>query len=518
MVSLRKQFVRLLASYSKFIQRLSKFYYRSTKKNYRFATNVCQLNGSSIAFNFHVTGSNVTVMHDRPTEQRQPANNTATYGASSDQHLGPVTPAGVAVKSEHKHIFLPLNPDYMPPSLLPFLEPLEPNDEHTSHNHSMNNVHPFKEKDSNAKDAPNKFPGDQKPALSIPVKTSNTRHEIDSTYIKTTTTTTTEISKILETKEQEGPESSEKPRRPEQKDTYKTEGKLEPHHVKSPFHPEYEETSGDSEQPIMWIPPHDHEGNTKHGESTRHPALNKPPVDNPRYGVQNHLSPGEYFIPPNRRPLLGPGEVIQVPSFPGSPEIQKQKPSPGHQVDGPSDPHLDQILMHLQKQGILPEHYTIVQQEGPPSHRDIPQQHRIQSPSQPEGTQRRPDDTPVYESDSDDIPIHLPTGRVPPQYNQGYVPKSIPRPEQHPSLYQTGIPRPQPNDPRNVSPYPLDSNKYHNQPGRQPDTDGPPVAHIPYQGLLLPHQYHGLSYVPSHVDIDHLLLTSQGRHNQSQPG
>ena len=454
-------------------------------------------------------------MHDRPTGQRQPANNTATYDASPDQHFGPVTPAGVAVKSEHKDAFLPLNPDYMPPSLLPILEPLEHNDEHPSHNHSMNNLHAFQQKDSNTKDGPNKFPEDYKPTQPIPINASETPHDIDSIHITTTTTTTTtEISKILETKEEKRSGSSDESHHPEHKDVYKTEEKLEPYVVKPPFLPEHEGTLDDSEQPIMWTPPQDHEGNSKYHENTRHSELNKPPVDNPRYGTQNHLSPGGYFIPPNRRPVLGPGEGLQVPPLPGPPEIQQQNPSPGHQVDVSSDPHLDQILMHLQKQGILPEHYTIVQQqEGPPSHRDIPQQHRIQTPSQSEGTQRRPNNAPVYEIDSDDIPIHLSTGRIPPQYNQGYVPKSIPRPEQHPPFYQTGIRRPQPNDPRNVAPFPLDSSKYPNQPGRQPDTDGPP-----YQALLLPHQYHGLSYVPPHVDIDHLLLTAQGRHNQSQPG
>jgi len=478
-------------------------------------TNVCQRNVCSIGLNFHVTGSNVTVMNDRPTEQRQPANNTATYDASPDQHIGPITPAGVAVKSEHKHTFLPLNPDYMPPSLSPLLEPLEHN---PSHNHSINNFHTFKHKDSNIKDGPHKFPGDYKPTQPIPINSSSTPHVIDSIRQTSTTTATTEISKTLETKEQKRPGSSDKSRHPEHKAVYKTEGKLEPYRVKPPFLPEHEEILDDPEKPIMWILPPDHEGNSKYHHNTPHSDLNTPPVDNPRYGAQNHMSPGHYFIPPNRRPVVGPGEVRQVPSLPRSPEIQQPKPSPGHQVDATSDPHLGQILMHLQKQGILPEHYTIVQQEGPPSHRDIPHQHGIQSPSQFEGTQRRPDNTPVYEIDPDDIPVHLPAGRIPPHYNQGYVPKTIPRPEQHPPFYQTGIRQPKPNDPRNVAPYPLDSSKYPNQPGRQPDTDGPPVAHVPYQGLLLPHQYHGLSHVPPHVDIDHLLLTAQGRHNQSQSG
>jgi hypothetical protein len=447
-------------------------------------------------------------MHDRPTGQRQPANNTATYDASSDQQIGPITPAGVAVKTENKHTFLPLNPDYMPPSLFPLLEPLEHNDEHFKPNHSMNNVHTSKEKDSNAKDGPKKFPGDHKLAQPLPVKTSNTPQVVDSIHITTAITTTTETSKILDSKELEGSKPSEKPRHPEHTDVSKTEGKLEPYRVKPPFLPEYEEILNESEQPVTWTQPQNHESNSKHNQNTQHSNPNKPP-----YGAQNHLTPGDYFIPPNRRPAFGPGDLNPEP-----PEIQQQKPSPGHQMDGLSDPHLDQILMHLQKQGILPEHYTIVQQEGPPSHRDIPQRHRTQSPSKPEGTQRRPDNTPVYESNSDDIPIHFSPGRIPPQYNQGYVPKPVPRPEQHPSLYQTRIPRPQPNDPRNVSPYAPDSNRYPQQPGRQPDTDGPPMDHIPYEGLLLPHQYHGLSYVPPHVDIDHLLLTPQGRHNQSQAG
>jgi hypothetical protein len=98
------------------------------------------------------------------------------------------------------------------------------------------------------------------------------------------------------------------------------------------------------------------------------------------------------------------------------------------------------------------------------------------------------------------------------------VPKPIPRPGQHPSLYQPDIPRPLPNSHRNVLPHPLLTNRYPDQPGRQSDTDGPLVAHLPYQGLLVPHQYHGVPHVPPHVDIDHLLLTSQGRHNQSHPG
>jgi hypothetical protein len=98
------------------------------------------------------------------------------------------------------------------------------------------------------------------------------------------------------------------------------------------------------------------------------------------------------------------------------------------------------------------------------------------------------------------------------------VPKPIPRPGQRPSLYQPGLPRPVPNSHRNVLPHPLLTNRYPDQPGRQSDTDGPLVAHLPYQGLLVPHQYHGVPHVPPHVDIDHLLLTSQGRHNQSHPG
>jgi hypothetical protein len=403
----------------------------------------------------------------------------------------------------------------------------------------MNNVYSAKQKDSNNKDGPKKFPGGHKSTQPLLTKLPITSHEIDEIHITTTTkasaTTTkstatiatTEVSTVIETKEQEKPESLNKARRPDHKDVPKTEGKLEPYHVKPPFLPEYEEEPlDDSEQPIMWIHPqhHNHKNNHDHNspdsEDGNLPSVrpNKPPLDNAQYSVQNHLNPAEYFIPANSRPIPGSRDVFQIPDIPGSAEIQHQRPSPGHPIEGPSDHHLDQILIHLQKQGILPEHYTILQQEGPPFHNDSPQHQRVQPPSQLGDVIKKPDNGPAYESESHDMHIHPSLGRIPPQYSNEYVPKPIPLPGQHPSLYQTGILPPLSNRPRNILPHPLLTNRYPGQPGRQPDTDGRLVAHLPYQGLLVPHQYHGLPHVPPHVDIDHLLLTSQGRHNQSNPG
>jgi hypothetical protein len=398
----------------------------------------------------------------------------------------------------------------------------------------MNNVHSVKQKDSNTKDGPKKFPGDQKAIQPVLAKPSITPHEADDIYIttttkvsETTTIATTELSAVLETKDQEEPEPLNKARDPDPKDVPKTEGKLDPYNVKPPFLPEYEEEPlDDSEQPIMWIHPQHHDNKNNHDHSNPDsedgnlPSVrpNKPPLDNPQYSFQNHLNPADYFIPPNSRPIPGSREGFQVPDIPGSAEIQHQRPSPGRPIEDPSDPHLHQILMHLQRQGILPEHYTILQQEGPPSHKDSQQHQRVQPPSQHGDVKKRPDNRPAYESDSEDIHIHHPLERIPPQYINEYVPKPIPRPGQHPSLYQTGISRPLPNSPRNMLPHPILTNRYPDQPGRQPDTEGQLVAHLPYQGLLVPHQYHGVPHVPPHVDIDHLLLTSQGRHNQSNPG
>jgi hypothetical protein len=447
------------------------------------------------------------MMHDRPTEQRQPENQTASS----------VTPAGVPMKSDHQHAFLPLNPDYMPPALFPSLEPLQHDDERHNHTRPFNNVLSVEDKDSNTKDGQKKFPGDQKLTQPVSTKTSLTPFKIDDILI----TTTTKASNIPETQEQEEPQSVDKPHHDKHKDASKTEGKLEPYHVKPPLLPEYEEQPlDDSEQPITWLQPqhqddkNKHEGPVPHSEDGRSPSVrpNKPPLDNPL----NHLNSGEYFIPLNRSPAPVPGHIYHVQAIPNSPTIQQENPSPGHQTDGPSDPHLEQILMHLQRQGILPEHYTILQQDGRPPHEDTSQQQRVQT--QEGNVKTRPENRPVYENDSDDIPVHIPPGRVPPRYIQGIVPKPIPRPGQHPSLYQTGVPRPLLNDPRNILPHPLLPDQYPDQSGRQPDTDGPLVAHVPYQGLLAPHQYHGVPHIPPHVDIDQLLLTSQGRHNQSQPG
>lgn len=473
-------------------------------------------------------------MHDRPTEQRQPENQTATSDASSDQQLGPITPPGTPMKSDHQHTFLPLNPNFLPPSLFPLLEPLNGDDDRRNHTNPMNDVPSVKQKDSNIKDGPKKFPGGHKSTQPVLTKPLIASHEVDGIPIPTrtkasgtATTATTEVSTLLETKEQEEPESLNKARRPDQKDVPKTEGKLEPYRVKPPFLPDYEEDPlDDSEQPIMWIHPQHHNNKNNHDHSTPDseeenlPSVgpNKPQLDNTQYSVQNHLIPSEYFIPPNSRPIPGSRDAFQVQNIPGSAEIQHQRPSPGHSIEGPSDPHLDQILMHLQRQGILPEHYTILQQEGPPSHNESPQHQRVQPPSQQGDVIKKPDNRPAYESESHDINNHPSLGRVPPQYSSEYVPKPILGPGQLPSLYQTGIPRPLPNRPRNTLPHPLLTNRYPGQPGRQPDTDGPLLAHLPYQGLLVPHQYHGAPHVPPHVDIDHLLLTPQGRHNQSNPG
>jgi hypothetical protein len=469
-------------------------------------------------------------MHDRPTEQRQPENQTATSDASSDQQLGPITPVGIPIKPNHQHTFLPLNPDFVPPSLFPLLEPVKEDDERRNHTSPMNNVHSVKQKDTNNKEGPKKFPGSHKSTQPALTKPPIAPHELDGIHITTTTKAsetatiaTTEVSTVLGTKEQEEPKSLNKARRPDHKDVPKTEGKLEPYHVKPPFLPDYEEDPlDDSEQPIMWIHPQHHNNKNNHDHSSPDSEdgnlssvrPNKPSSDNPPYSVQNHLNPAEYFVPPNSRPIPGSRDVFQVQDIPGSAEIQHQRPSPGHPIEGPSDPHLDQILMHLQRQGILPEHYTILQQEGPPSHNGSPQHQRIQLPSQHGDVIEKPDNRPPYESESHDIHIHPSLGRIPPQYSNDYVPKPIPGPGQHPSVYQTAIPRPLSNRPRNTLPHPLLTNRYLGQSGRQPDTEGPLVANLPYQGLLVPHQYR----VPPHVDIDHLLLTSQGRHNQSNPG
>jgi hypothetical protein len=497
-----------------------------------------------MGLNFHVAGSKDTVMRDRPTEQRQPENQTATSDASSDHQLGPVTPTGIPMKSNHQQVFLPLNPDFLSPSVFPLLEPIKDDNEHENHTKPMNNVQSVKEKEekvSATNDGPKKFPGVHKSTQPTLTKPSNTHHEVGDIHITTTTTTepppsttksrvTTEVSTALKTEEQEEPESLNKALHPIEKDVSSNEGKLQPYQVKPPFLPEYEEDHlDDSEQPIMWIHPqhrnnnnnnNNHDHSNHHSEAGNLPSVrpDKTPLDNPQYGGQNHLHSAESFIPPNSRPASGSREVYQDPDIPGSTEIQYERPSTGHSNEGRSDPHLDQILKHLQRQGIIPEHYTILQQEESPSQGLSPQQHKVQRPSQHGDAAKRPDSRPTYESDSDHILIHPPFDRVPPQYRNEYTPKPIPRPDQPPSLYQTGITQPMPNSHRNSLPHLLFTNRYPDQPGRQPDTDGPLVAHLPYQGLLVPHQYHGVPHIPPHVDIDHLLLTSQGRHNQSHPG
>jgi hypothetical protein len=439
-------------------------------------------------------------MDDRPTEQRQPENQTATLVAS----------AGVPMKSDSQNVFLPLNPDYVPPSLSPVLETLQHDNERHNHTRPINDVHSVKDN----KDGPKKFPADQKLTQPAPTKVSLTPYKFDDV-----TTTITEASNIRASQDHVQPESVEKPLYAKHKDVSKTEGKLEPYHVKPPLLPEYEEQPpDDSEQPVTWLQlqHHDvkskHEGIVPHSEDGRPPSVhpNKSPLDNPL----NHLNPGEYFIPPNRSPV--PGGIFHVQAIPNSPTIQQENPSPGLQTHGLPDPQLEHILMHLQRQGILPDRYTILQQDTRPSHEDTPQQKRVQTQGGNEKT--RPENRPVYESDSDDISIGIPPGHIPSQYIQRIVSKPISRPGHHPSLYQTGVPRPLLNDPRNNLPHPLHPDQYPEQSGRQPDRDGPLVAHVPYQGLLAPHQYHGVPHIPPHVDIDHLLLTSQGRHNQSQPG
>jgi hypothetical protein len=447
-------------------------------------------------------------MDDRPTEQRQLENQTSSS----------TTPAAVPMKSGHQQAFLPLNPDYVSPALFPLLEPLQTNDEHHNHTGTVNNGH-VEDKDSVTKDGPKKFPGDQKLAQSVATKAPVTPYKSDDIIM--TTTTTTEASNVRETTEQEAPKSFDKPDHAKVKNISKTEGTLDPYHVKPPLLPEYEEQPlDDSEHPATWLQlqhqddKNKHDDSTPHSEDGRSPSGRRPNNPSLDYPI-NHLNPGKYFIPPETRPVPSPGDVFDIQAVPGSPKFQQQNSPPGHQTDGPSDPHLEQILMHLQRQGILPEHYTIVEQGRPP-HEDIPQNQRVQS--QEGNVKSRPVNRPVYESDSDDIPIHIHPGSVPHQYIQRFVPKPIPRPGQHPSLYQTGVPRPLLNDRRNILPHPLLPDQYPNHSVRQPDTDGPVVAHVPYQGVLTPHQYHGVPHIPPHVDIDQLLLTSQGRHNQSQSG
>lgn len=458
-----------------------------------------------IGLNFHVTGSNTTMMDDRPTKQRQPENQTASS----------FTPAGVPMKSDHQHAFLPLNPDYEPPALFPLLEPLQHDDESHNQTRPVNNVNSVKDKDSNTKDGPKKFSGDQKLTQPAQTKTSLPPYQIDDILI-----TTTEASNNRETEAGKEYQSVEKLQHPKHKDVLKTEEKLEPYHVKPPLLPEYEERPLDnSEKPFTWLKQQHKEDKNKHevtlpnSADGRSPSVrpDKPPLDNP----PNHLNPGQYFTSPSRTPVLVPEDIFHVQAVPGSATIQQENSSPEHHSDGPSDPHLAQILMHLQRQGILPDRFTILQ-DGHPPHEDTLQQQRTEP--QEENTKATPENRPVYESDSDDIRIHIPPGRLPPRYIQGIVPKPSPRPSQYPSLYQTGVPRPLLNDPRNILPHPLLPDQYPDQSGRQPDTDGPLVAHVPYQGLLASHQYQGVQHIPPHVDIDHLLLTSQGRHNRSQPG
>jgi hypothetical protein len=421
------------------------------------------------------------------TEQRQPENQTA----AADKHLGQTALVGVRVNSEHQHRFLPLNPDYVPPALFPLLDPLK-HDDYRNHTRPLNNVHSVKDKDSSTKDGPKKFLGDYKPTQPVLTKSSTMSDMIDFMHI-----TTTKDSKVHETVDQAH----------KHKDVSNNEEKPKPYDVKPPLLPGYEEEPlHDSEESNVWIQPQ-RQGDRSKEDSAPHSEQGTPSFDNSQYGVQNYFNTGEYFIAPNRSPVPGAGEVFHVQAIPGSPEIQQQKPSAGHQINGPSDSHLQQILMHLQRQGILPEHYTILQQ-------DTPQRQTVESPSHRGDAKKKPDKKLV----SDDIQIHVPSGRIPPQYNQEYTPELVPTRGQRPSLYQTGISGPLPNDPRNILTHTLLPNPYFNQPGGQPDTDGPLVAHIPYQGLLVPHQYRGALHTPPQVDIDPLLLTSQGRHNQSLSG
>ncbi|PSN34747.1 hypothetical protein C0J52_21325 [Blattella germanica] len=113
------------------------------------------------------SGSNVTMMHDRPTEQRHSENETAKQSASSEHQLGPMKPSG---HPGHQH-FLPLNPDYVPPGLVPLLDPLIP--EHDNKSKPL-----VTEQSINDKTAKNKTVKSPGPISNYPIREMDEEHEI----------------------------------------------------------------------------------------------------------------------------------------------------------------------------------------------------------------------------------------------------------------------------------------------------------------------------------------------------